>query len=139
MAWRKSPKHMIDLFDEVIPKDSQIVRRKMIGYPAAFLNGHLFADLHQEDFILKLSPADREKLRKERDARVFEPMPGRAMREYLVLPEVVLAKDRRYMSAPCHPSRARPGSSRVWTPRPHLGGSVREIWSGMATASVAMY
>jgi TfoX/Sxy family transcriptional regulator of competence genes len=98
MAWRKSPQHMIDLFDEVVPKDSRIERRKMFGYPAAFLNGHLFAGLHQENFILKLSPADREKLRTEQDARVFEPMPGRAMREYLVLPEEVLS-ERRVLSA----------------------------------------
>jgi len=98
MAWRKSPQHMIDLFDEVVPKDPRIVRRQMFGYPAAFLNGHLFAGLHQENFILKLSPADREKLRTERDARVFEPMPGRAMREYLVLPEGVLS-ERRVLSA----------------------------------------
>jgi len=98
MAWRKSPQHMIDLFDEVVPKDSRIERRKMFGYPAAFLNGHLFAGLHQESFILKLSPADRVKLRTERDARVFEPMPGRAMSEYLVLPEGVLS-ERRVLSA----------------------------------------
>ena len=98
MAWRKSPQHMIDLFDEVVPKDSRIERRKMFGYPAAFLNGHLFAGLHQENFILKLSPADRVKLRTERDARVFEPMPGRAMSEYLVLPEGVLS-ERRVLSA----------------------------------------
>ena len=39
MAWRKSPQHMIDLFDEAVPKDSRIERRKMFGYPAAFLNG----------------------------------------------------------------------------------------------------
>lgn len=90
MAWRKSPPSLIALFDRVLPHDARIERRKMFGYPAAFLNGKLFAGLHQESFILKLSEADRDRLRAAYRAKVFEPWPGRYMREYMVLPKRLL-------------------------------------------------
>lgn len=38
---------LIHLFDAVLPFGPEIERRKMFGYPAAFLNSHLFAGLHQ--------------------------------------------------------------------------------------------
>jgi TfoX/Sxy family transcriptional regulator of competence genes len=92
MAWRKSPPELIALFDEAVPKDRRIERRKMFGYPAAFLNGYLFAGLHQESFVLKLSPPDRDRLVAERHASMFEPVPGRPMREFVVLPQSVLSE-----------------------------------------------
>ena len=96
--WRKSSPSLIDLFDAVIPKDARIERRMMFGYPAAFLNGHLFAGLHQENFILKLSPVDRDQLTMECNIPAFEPIPGRAMHEYRALPASALA-DRRTLAA----------------------------------------
>lgn len=94
MGWRKSPQPLIDLFERVVPHGGGIERRRMFGYPAAFLAGHLFAGLHQESFILRLSESDRERARAEQGARPFEPMPGRRMREYVVLPESLLGRPR---------------------------------------------
>ena len=91
MAWRKSPPQLIELFDSVVPRDSRVERRKMFGYPAAFTGGKLFAGLHQESFILKLAENDREQLQSTHGALPFEPMPGRRMKEYVVLPQAVLA------------------------------------------------
>ena len=64
----------------------------MFGYPAAFVNGHLFAGLPQESFIVRLPDADRERARAQHGARAFEPMPGRRMREYVVVPEPLLGE-----------------------------------------------
>lgn len=90
MAWRKSPPELVSLFDSVVPPDPRVERRQMFGYPAAFAAGKLFAGLHQESFILKLTEADRERLMTEQGAQPFEPTPGRRMREYVVLPKAVL-------------------------------------------------
>ena len=90
MAWRKSPQSLIDLFDRVVPDDPRLERRKMFGYPAAFVNGNMCMGLHQEDFIVRLLPEDREKIKESLGATAFEPMKGRTMREYVSLPEVVL-------------------------------------------------
>jgi len=98
MAWRKSPPALLELFERAVPRSRGVERRKMFGYPAAFLNGHLFAGLHQEDIILRLPAPAREHARVDHDARPFEPTPGRRMREYIVLPEA-LVRDRATPSA----------------------------------------
>lgn len=94
MAWRKSPPELVDLFERAVPRGRGIERRKMFGYPAAFLNGHLFAGLHQESFVVRLPEADCERAGAEHRTRAFEPMPGRQMREYVVVPEPVLGEPR---------------------------------------------
>ena len=91
MAWTKSPQSLIDLFDKSVPSGAEISRRKMFGYPAAFANGNLFIGLHQNDFILRLSEKDRTRFNAEFGERIFEPMKGRPMREYVRLPEELLA------------------------------------------------
>lgn len=62
LAWRKAPPALVALFDDCIPMASAIERRQLFGYPAAFVNGHLFAGLHQERMILRLGPADRARI-----------------------------------------------------------------------------
>ncbi len=87
MKWRKAPEHMVKLFDElvaVLPPD--VERRKMFGFPCVFVNGQLFAGLHQEILMLRLSEADRQAFLQVAGAAQFEPMPGRPMREYVVAP-----------------------------------------------------
>jgi TfoX/Sxy family transcriptional regulator of competence genes len=98
MPWRKSPPDLVDLFERAVPHGAGIERRQMFGYPAAFLNGNLFAGLHQKSFLLRLCAADRERARAEHGARAFEPMPGRPMREYVVMPAPLLG-DRRALAA----------------------------------------
>jgi TfoX/Sxy family transcriptional regulator of competence genes len=98
MAWRRSPDALIQLFADALPDDSRIERRKMFGYPCAFIGGNLFAGLHQESFIVRLSEADRTRAKAQHGARTFEPMPGRSMREYVVLPDATLT-DRRKLAA----------------------------------------
>lgn len=57
----------------------------MFGYPAAFVNGNMAAGLHQDGLVLRLSEIDRAGLMKA-GGKQFEPMPGRPMREYVVVP-----------------------------------------------------
>jgi hypothetical protein len=64
--------------------------RKMFGYPAAFRHGNLFASLFQHSMILRLSPEDRTNLAARAGATAFEPMPGRPMREYVVVPPAIV-------------------------------------------------
>lgn len=90
MKWRKSPQQLIDTFEAVLPSPPA-TPRKMFGYPAAFVNGNMFMGLFQEDMILRLPQADRAELLKSKGARIFEPMPGRPMREYVVVPPSLVA------------------------------------------------
>jgi TfoX/Sxy family transcriptional regulator of competence genes len=95
MAWTKSPQPLIDLFDKSVPSSPSVSRRKMFGYPAAFANGNLFIGLHQNDFIMRLSEEDRTRFSAQYGERIFEPMKGRPMREYVRLPEELLADARK--------------------------------------------
>ncbi len=66
----------------------------MFGYPAAFIRGQMFSGLFQSSMILRLSPDDRARFLEEFGATSFEPMPGRVMREYVVVPDTVLGSSK---------------------------------------------
>ena len=88
MKWRKPSEELIKLFEEVTPGPPATLK-KMFGFPAAFVNGNMFMGLHQEDMILRLPEDSRAEMLKM-NARIFEPMPGRPMREYVIVPPSLL-------------------------------------------------
>jgi TfoX/Sxy family transcriptional regulator of competence genes len=92
MKWRTSPETLIQRFAELVPPDPRIERRKMFGYPAAFIAGNLFMGVHQEAVTLRLSEKDRASFLEIDGASVFEPMPGRPMREYVVVPASMIER-----------------------------------------------
>ena len=59
----------------------------MFGYPVAFINGNMFMGVHGNSIILRLPDNDRKKFLKLKSAKQFEPIPGRPMKEYVVIPE----------------------------------------------------
>lgn len=94
MAWRKSPPELIALFEKIAPDAPIGQRRKMFGYPCCFANQNLFIGLHQENMILRLPEADRQVFLEQYKASLFEPMPGRPMREYVIVPDVLLKDEK---------------------------------------------
>ena len=90
MAWRKSPPELIVAFDAALPDDRRVQRRKMFGYPCAFTGGNMFTGLHQENLIVRLPEDERARLLREPGAAIFEPMPGRQMKEYVTVPAEVI-------------------------------------------------
>lgn len=89
-AFTPAPEEMVELFNNATRGMSAAEPRKMFGYPAVFANGYMFAGLFQQDMFLRLSDADRASFRSEYGARLFEPMPGRPMRGYVLVPRYVL-------------------------------------------------
>jgi len=90
VSWRKSPEALVALFDACLPREGGVERRQMFGYPCAFVNGNLACGLHQENVLVRLPEARRTVLVAERGVRSFEPMPGRPMREYVIVPPDVV-------------------------------------------------
>ena len=91
MDWIKSPQGLIDLFTECLPDDPRLERRKMFGYPAAFTHGNMVAGLFGDRVFARLSEPDRAALPGGGD--YFEPMPGRPMKAYAVIPDDVVADE----------------------------------------------
>jgi len=86
MKWIKAPEELKALIEKLMqPIDSE--PRPMFGYPAYFINRHLFAGLFQDKLFVRLSPAQVAELRKAfPDLSSLEPMPGRPMKDYTVIP-----------------------------------------------------
>jgi TfoX/Sxy family transcriptional regulator of competence genes len=84
--WSAVPDEQAEGFRLALEPLPEVELRKMFGCPCAFVHGQMFAVFHPVGLALKLSDEDRETLLKEPNARVFEPMPGRKMRQYVVLP-----------------------------------------------------
>lgn len=93
MAWKKSSPALVAIFEAALPDDPRVERRQMFGYPAAFANGNLFTGLHQENLMVRLDDQGRAALQKK-GGSPFEPMPGRSMREYVVVPANIVATPR---------------------------------------------
>jgi len=85
MPWTKTPPELAAAFDKAAPKDPRVVRKPMFGYPALFLGGNMFAGTFQDKIVARLSAEDRARAMKEGGAP-FEPMAGRPMKEYVVVP-----------------------------------------------------
>ncbi len=77
MPWTKVPKSHADLLERMMQSIPEAELRPMFGCPAYFLNGHMFAGAHQNEVILRLSPAHREEILQCEDVLTFTPMPGR--------------------------------------------------------------
>src|ERR1700704_3851213 len=63
----------------------------MFGYRAAFVNGNLFMSLFEDRMVLRLPHGPRAELLAMEGADTFEPMAGRPMKEYVLVPASVLA------------------------------------------------
>ena len=73
-------------FDELLPQRPEVERKPMFGNLAGFAGGTMFLCLFGDDVAVRLDEAGRAELLAEEGAAPFEPMPGRPMKEYVVLP-----------------------------------------------------
>jgi hypothetical protein len=86
MKWQKAPEELKALLERA-SRDVDCEKRAMFGFPCCFANSHMFAGLFESRVFVRLSEPLRASLeRKTGPLPHFEPMPGRAMKEYFVLP-----------------------------------------------------
>ncbi len=68
--------------------------KKMFGYPAFFVNGNLFVGVHSDKLFLRLPDDDGASIKNRfKDVTNFEPLPGRAMKGYVILPKSLYSND----------------------------------------------
>src|ERR1700674_2972505 len=72
-------------FLKLVPPDPAVTTRPMFGNLSGFVNGNMFCGLFGEDLFVRVSDDDQAKVRKK-GGRPFEPMAGRAMTGYVVVP-----------------------------------------------------
>ncbi|HLO12439.1 MAG TPA: TfoX/Sxy family protein [Pseudoneobacillus sp.] len=74
-------------FASVVPVDPRITIKPMFGNIGSFINGNMFGGLFGNQIFVRLPENERLLLLEEEGASEFSPMPGRAMKEYVTLPE----------------------------------------------------
>lgn len=81
--WSKTPEETVALFNECLPQDPRVERRKMFGFPCAFVNNNMFTGTFEDQIMIRLPPEQQEQVLAEGGAG-FAPM-GRRMKEYVSL------------------------------------------------------
>ena len=91
----KSSPELIDRFNAVLARHGapDVVIKPMFGYRCAWINGNMMTGLFAEEWWVRVSEPDRDALLDLPGAHPFEPMPGRTMGRYVVLPPDVAADD----------------------------------------------
>jgi TfoX/Sxy family transcriptional regulator of competence genes len=59
----------------------------MFGNLSAFVNGNMFFGLFGNDLFLRLSSQDQQELLKQKGSSFLEPMKGRPMKDYVLIPK----------------------------------------------------
>ncbi len=88
--WKPAPVAAVKAFETATYGLPGAEPKKMFGYSCAFVNGNMFVGLHEAGMILRLSEGQRAEFLQLKGAKQFEPLPGRVMREYVVVPKVLL-------------------------------------------------
>ena len=89
----KSPPELVERFDAVASGYPDVERRLMFGYPCLFVGGNMVTGLHEATWFVRLGEPERTEALDLPGGRPFEPMPGRPMTGYALLPVEVVADD----------------------------------------------
>ncbi len=78
--WKKVPSELATRFFVALPDAANVERRQMFGCPCAFVNGNMFAGLHEDRLIVRLP-----------DQAAQRPcvIMGRTMKQYALFPDAV--------------------------------------------------
>ena len=115
-AFTKAPPETVERFDAATSGWDALERRTMFSYPSVFLNGNMLACVFQSRIMVRLSDADRASFLTIPNTRLFEPSPGRAMREYVEAPspdEMPIAELRRWIERAIGYVRSLPTKSKA--------------------------
>jgi hypothetical protein len=91
-SFSKSPPELVERFATVMDRYPQAVRKKMFGYPAAFVGGNMATGLFADQWVVRL-PDDQIQPAREAGAGSFEPMPGKPMKAFVVIPAADVEDD----------------------------------------------
>lgn len=74
-------------FEALLPEAPGVAMRPMFGNYAGFVDGNMFLCLFGDQVAVRLDEAERAELLSVTGSEPFEPVSGRPMKEYIVLPE----------------------------------------------------
>ena len=93
--WEKAPEALTARFTALLPRHPDAQPRKMFGYAACFVKGNFFIGLHESNVVVRLPDGLHLKFKELAGSPPFDPMGGRPMRGWFVVPKEVVASDAR--------------------------------------------
>jgi TfoX/Sxy family transcriptional regulator of competence genes len=72
-------------FARIVPDEPAVTIKPMFGQLSAFVNGNMFCGIYGEELVVRLPDAEIAKVKKD-GGRDFEPVAGRKMGGYVVVP-----------------------------------------------------
>ena len=91
-TFTKSPPELVERFGVILAGFPDAQRRPMFGYPAAFVGGNLATSLFRDRWVVRLPATEIEPALAAR-AAPFEPMAGRPMQGFVLVPLGDVADD----------------------------------------------
>jgi hypothetical protein len=91
-SFSKSPPELVERFDAILGAYPEAIRKKMFGYPAAFVGGNMATGLFADRWVVRLPDTEVEGAKAE-GAGAFEPMPGRPMKSFVTVPDADVTDD----------------------------------------------
>jgi hypothetical protein len=85
MAAKASPE-LLERFEQLVDLVGDADRKLVFGCPSCLVGGNMFFGVHATGLFVKLSPEAGTELLAD-GGKAFEPMPGRAMGGFYVLPD----------------------------------------------------
>ena len=91
-SFSKSPPELVERFAAVLDRYPDAQRKKMFGYPAAFVGGNMATGLFADKWVVRLPDAEIEPA-KAAGAGSFEPLPGKPMKAFVAIPAADIDDD----------------------------------------------
>ena len=91
-SFTKSPPELVARFAAVLDRYPDAERKQMFGYPAAFVGSTMATGLFAEQWVVRLPDGEIAEA-KAAGAGSFEPMPGKPMKAFVVIPAADVPDD----------------------------------------------
>jgi TfoX/Sxy family transcriptional regulator of competence genes len=90
--FEKPAPELVEHFNEAVGRvgRADVTRRPMFGHPCAWIGGNMATGLFAQSWWVRLPPERLTAVLASGEASPFEVMPGRAMKEYAVMPQTVV-------------------------------------------------
>jgi hypothetical protein len=85
----ESPPELVARFGELAALAPGADVREVFGHPSCVLRGNMFMGLYEGSLLLRLAEPDRTEFLRRYGGVLFEPLPGRSMKEFVVVPSTL--------------------------------------------------
>ncbi len=85
----EAPAPVVAIYENALPNDERVKRKRMFGSPCAFVNRQMFFGTFEETLVARLGPDRVTAMANEPGMKVFSPSPEKPWDDYIQLDQTV--------------------------------------------------